>query len=39
MLVNEEGKGTLRARMRRLLLDAGIPPAGGPAETTFTEME
>jgi dephospho-CoA kinase len=36
MLVNEEGKGTLRAQMRRLLLDAEKAPAGG--ETTFTEV-
>jgi dephospho-CoA kinase len=36
MLVNEEGKGTLRAQMRRLLLEAEkAPPAG---ETTFTEV-
>ena len=39
MLVNEEGKGTLRAQMRRLLLDAGIPPAQRRGETTFTEVE
>ena len=37
MLVNEEGKGTLRAQMRRLLLDTGTrEPAG---ETTFTPVE
>ena len=36
MLVNEEGKGTLRAQMRRLLLDAGTRPAGQPGATTFT---
>jgi dephospho-CoA kinase len=35
MLVNEEGKGTLRAQMRRLLLDAGTRGAG---ETTFSEV-
>ena len=36
MLVNEEGKGTLRAHMRRLLLEAErAAPAG---ETTFTEI-
>lgn len=38
MLVNEEGKGTLRAQMRRLLLDSGSRPAGGPQETTFSEV-
>jgi len=38
MLVNEESKGTLRAQMRRLLLDAGSPPAAGPGETTFSEL-
>ncbi|MBM4249312.1 MAG: flagellar hook-basal body complex protein FliE [Euryarchaeota archaeon] len=34
MLVNEEGKGTLRAQMRRVLLDPMSPPAqmpGAPA--------
>ena len=36
MLVNEEGKGTLRAQMRRLLLDVESRPAAG--ETTFTEI-
>ena len=38
MLVNEEGKGTLRAQMRRLLLDTGTRPAAGSGETTFTEV-
>jgi len=38
MLVNEEGKGTLRAQMRRLLLDAGSQPAAASGETTFTEV-
>ena len=37
MLVNEEGKGTLRAQMRRILLEAERAPAGG--ETSFTEVE
>lgn len=37
MLVNEEGKGTLRAQMRRLLLEAERAPAAG--ETSFTEVE
>ncbi len=36
MLVNEEGKGTLRAHMRRLLLEAERAPP--PGETTFTEV-
>jgi dephospho-CoA kinase len=30
MLVNEEGKGTLRAQMRQLLLDPSGPPAARP---------
>jgi dephospho-CoA kinase len=37
MLVNEEGKGTLRAQMRRLLLEAERAPVAG--ETSFTEVE
>jgi dephospho-CoA kinase len=37
MLVNEEGKGTLRAQMRRLLLEAEKAPAAG--ETSFTEVD
>jgi len=36
MLVNEEGKGTLRAQMRRLLLEIESRQAAG--ETTFTEI-